>query len=682
MRTSGPFGTRCRPVRWVLSPAAMSGSEDPSTTSTLGRARVRGGFWGERLAMNRRDAISYQWEQLERTGCINNLRIAARVGQGFREGLFFSDSDAYKWLDAASRMLADDADTLLRQRVDELIGLLEAAQEPDGYLYTYNQILFPGERWANLQFEHEMYCLGHLIEAGVSHHEATGETRLLDLVRRSADLLVREFMDASPERVDGHEEIEIALLRLFRTTRQPSYLELARRLLERRGRVRGFWRLLLPQLLRTALRLRSMNERHKAYRAEHPEYVAAPRPHLNTPKIPRLTWPRLVADVLSGRNFQQNAPLRQQTVPVGHAVRFMYLETAAAMLACETADSSLRGTLERAWEHMVTRRMYVTGGLGSLPLIEGFGRDFELDPEVAYAETCAAIGCMLWNREMASLTGEPCYDDLFEWQLYNAASVGMGLDGRSYLYNNPLTCRGGIERVPWYLVPCCPSNLSRLWATLAHDVCRVTERGVFVAQYVGGETDTAWGRVAVESDLPWEGRVRLTLDPASDGETLLHMRLPSWADAHEVKLNGATISCETLPSNGCAAATACGYSPNGAKWLTLRRAWRRGDVVELALGMSIRVYRQDDRVPGCGGMVALARGPLVYCLESVDNAVDLFSIVVRSSNVELRQDDDRLGGIRKIVGVSSCGAEVTFVPYLVWGNRGPSRMTVFFRDSD
>ncbi len=642
------------------------------------RGTVDSGFWQARLAMNAQRAIDHQWRQLEATGCLDNFRLAAGRGEGVREGVFFSDSDAYKWLDAASRLLASDATPQLRQRVDELISLLEAAQTDDGYLYTYNQLLFPDERWRNLQLEHEMYCLGHLIEAGVSHFHATGETRLLALVRRAADLLVRQFTDAPDSQVDGHEEIEIALLRLYRTTGEASYRELARRLLERRGRSQPFYRLLLPQLWRTARRLIVAHRHSRAHHARHPEAARVRLPPANKPKIPLGTWPRLVADLLSGRNFQQHAPLRQQTVPVGHAVRFVYLETAAAMLCREDDDAPLRATLTQAWEHMVRRRMYVTGGLGSLPLIEGFGNDDELDPEVAYAETCAAIGSMSWNHEMACLTGEPRYDDLFEWQLYNAAGVGMGWTGDSYLYNNPLTCRGGISRVGWYLVPCCPSNLSRTWASLGSQVARGRGPNVWITQYLGATVQLDWGTVTIESELPWSGTVRLRLEPHAATESNLHLRLPAWATTHHLERNGAPETADSTSPSTTDSDTACGYTPTGARWLRLRRVWNRGDVLELRLDLALRFHRQSDRVPGCGGRHAVSRGPLVYCIESIDNGDDIFDLRLRADSFATAHDPTHFDGIEVLTARTVDGREVTLIPYMMWGNRGPSRMTVFF----
>lgn len=650
--------------------------------------RIDGGFWGQRLEMNARDAIGYQWQQLERTGCIDNFRIAAGLIDGCRTGLFFSDSDAYKWLDAASRILGSGNDgggeqsgiatVSLAQHVEELISLIAQVQSSDGYIYTYNQILFPGQRWVNLQLEHELYCLGHLIEAGVSHCRATNSQRLLDHARRSADLLVRDFMDASPADLDGHEEIELALIRLHRLTGDPPYLELARRFIDRRGCSRPFFRLVLPQILSTALRLRHAQRYRREYESTHPERARGALPSPNHPKIPHGTWLRLVADVLSGKNLQQHVPVHEQDVPVGHAVRFTYLETAATMLCRHSENLPLRRTLEQAWDHMVTRRMYVTGGLGSLPLIEGFGRDYELDPEVAYAETCAAIGSLLWNREMAGLTNEARYDDLFEWQLYNAASVGMAIDGRSYLYNNPLTCRDGIRRVDWYLVPCCPSNLSRLWATLGEHVCRVSDDQIEISQYFSSQVSVAWGTIRIESALPWTGTVQIELGPhAGSRELALVLRLPTWAGDVQMKLNEQPIAPDSISPASSAPASACGYTPHGARRAVIRRNWTKGDVLRVDFEMPIRFHRQDPRVPGCGGMLALSRGPLVYCLESVDNPGNIFDVHVQRESLVGAANPALLGGIRTITGGSTEGRPLTFIPYMLWGNRGPSRMTVF-----
>jgi DUF1680 family protein len=651
-------------------------------TSSLLTSRITGGFWGKRLEMNAREAIFYQCEQLEQSRCIDNFRIAAGQSDGFREGYFFADSDAYKWLDAASRILATAPDPKLNKLVDDLISLIESVQMPDGYLYTYNQIHFPGQRWVNLQIEHELYCLGHLIEAGISHHAATGETRLLDLVRRAADLLVRDFMDASPAYIDGHEEIELALIKLYRVTCEENYLELSRQLLERRGRIPFFPLHIFKEKSNYDKRVKIVNEQRAAYIAKHPEHAYFKLPKDNPSKKPPFAGIRQMLDQLSGKYFQQHTPVDKLTVPVGHSVRFGYLETAAAMLARETDDLELQQTLESAWERMVTRRMYVTGGLGALPFTEGFGRDYELDPEVAYAETCAALASMFWSREMALLTGRPRYDDLFEWQLYNAASVGIGMDGRSYFYNNPLACRGGLTRAGWYLVPCCPSNLSRTWASLGGYLYRETKSELTLQQYVTSAIQLDWGTLNVDSGLPWTGEIRLTFDLPQPHPTTLHLRIPSWTNHYSLTLNDSPLTPDHVTEAASIPATACGYSPLAARTLSITREWSPGDVLTLTLDMPLRLQHQHKRVPGCGGMDALSRGPLVYCIESVDNSLDLFSVKVNCESLKPVWGESLLDGIWKIIGETTDGKPLTFIPYMLWGNRGASQMNVFFRTSD
>jgi len=285
--------------------------------------------------------------------------------------------------------------------------------------------------------------------------------------------MVRELMDAGPAITDGHEEIELALVRLFRATGNESYVGLAERLVERRGRIKGFARLILQQNRSSGERSKRVKEMRQRYVEAHPNHTVCQLPPANVAKKSRGGHQRFLLNAPSGKMLQQHRHVRQQTVPVGHAVRFAYLETAIAMLYREKGDAKLLVASEKAGDRMVQRRMYVSGGVGSLPEIEGFGRDYELDPELAYAETCAAPGRLFWNWEMVLATRQARYSDLFEWQLYNAASVGMGLDGTSYLYNNPLLCRGGITRREWFQVPAalptCPSH-GRRWASICYPI--------------------------------------------------------------------------------------------------------------------------------------------------------------------------------------------------------------------
>jgi DUF1680 family protein len=646
------------------------------------QVKISGGFWQPRLEMNARQAIWHQWEQLERSRSIDNFRLLAEGKPGFREGWFFAGSDAFKWLDAASRIYAAYPSRRLAEQMDTFITLIEGAQAPDGYLYTYNQIHFPEVRWTNLQIEHELYCHGHLIEAAVSHYQATGRHRLLDVAEKAAGLMVREFLGGGPERTPGHQEIEIALVRLYRVTENAQYLDLAEQFVEQRGRVGWFAPLIYRQNQSVGRRSKLVAQRRVAYLEEHPEYAGFSLPAGNKAEKPPAIQLRYLLSALSGNYYQQHRPVREQRVPVGHSVRFAYLETAVAMLCQERGDESLLPALEAAWEHMVNRRMYVTGGIGSLPAIEGFGRDYELHPEYAYAETCAALGCMFWNWEMTLLTRQAKYADLFEWQLYNAASVGMGLGGDSYLYNNPLTCRGGVTRRAWYQVPCCPSNLSRTWAILGKYLYSVEPSDLWVHQYVGSAATVDLGtpvRIEVESDLPWVGRVRIAILPGSPAEFTLHLRIPSWAPEYSLWVNGKTIDPLPRPrEGGQAEQPASGYASQQAFYVPISRTWSPGDVVEIELAMPVVVRRAHPRVRGVQGRITLTRGPLVYCLESVDNpGLDLFGAGIDRASLTASASPDLLGGIWTLRGETAQGETFTAIPYYAWANRGESQMAVW-----
>jgi len=629
---------------------------------TARQVKITDSFWSPRLAVNAQKAIFHQWEQLEATRCIDNFRLAAGEKDGFREGWFFADSDAYKWLDAASRIHALHADPKLASLMDAFISLVARAQMDDGYIFTYNQIHFPNQRWVNLQVEHELYCHGHLIEAGVSHYEATSRKDFLDICIKAADLLVRDFLNTANDKTCGHEEIELALIRLYRVTGKEAYFELARQFVERRGRNSFFSLHLLKQFNSFNKRKAYVIELRKDYLAQHPEHKSFRLPGDNYTRQPRFSKLRHRINALRGFYAQQHTPVRKQTSPVGHAVRFGYLETAIAMLVREKPDESLLSTLKQAWERMVTRRMYITGGLGAVPGLEGFGSDYELDPEYAYAETCASIASLFWNWEMALITRNARYSDLFEWQLYNATNVGMGQNGDTYLYNNPLTVHHGVTRQGWYVVPCCPSNLSRTFADLGKYIYSFDENNIWIHQYISSETAVDGVKIQIESELPWSGKVKIYIKPETQKEFTIHVRKPSWTT--------------TSPKES----TASGYDPRQADYGTISRVWSAegGETLEFNFETSIQLRHAHPRVQGHAGKVAVTRGPLVYCLESVDNPdVDIFTAQLDPSSLRDEFIPDLLGGCVVIHGKTTDGKPLEFIPYFLWANRGESQMTVW-----
>jgi hypothetical protein len=645
------------------------------------QSKITGGFWQALLSINSHRAIHFQWQQLEKSGCIENFRICAGKSNKPRTGLFFSDSDAYKWLDAACRILRQDPQPDLQALVDGFVKLIQAAQADDGYLYTYNQILFPGSRWKNLQIEHELYCMGHLIEAGISHRQLAGQSELFSSILKMAELICREFHNSDWTMVDGHEEIEIALLKLAEETGQEKFRSMAEKFLFRRKAGRGYGLLFIRQAINSLHRMYQVAMLRKNASAMAPANEEFVLPARNQHKTPWRTWPRLIHSLLSGKYAQRDEAFNIGEAPVGHAVRFTYLETATAMLARQKGDTTLISAMETRWHRMVSRRMYVTGGIGSLPLIEGFGRDFELDPRLAYTETCAALGSLFWNREMALLTGNTRYDDLLEWQLYNAIAVGFGRDGCSYLYNNPLISAGQVHRAAWYDVPCCPSNISRTWASLGDYLYSAENNRITIHQYVTSEVKFDMGSpviIRVVSGLPWQGEIHVKFELNKKVDLELNLRYPSWAEDCELRMNGSDVQIGNGADGTRSFTAACGVEQKGRRHLEIKDTFADGDEVLIKFGMALKILHQDSRIRACRGLAALSRGPVVYCLEDCDNpGLTLPPRVIQDSLIVVEGNSD-FEGIPVVLGKSTEGIPVRFIPYYLWGNRGKSKMSVFF----
>jgi uncharacterized protein len=649
---------------------------------SLGSTAIDGGYWAERRAVNLERAILYQWERCEESGAVDNFRIAAGLKEGRRRGFFYADSDLHKWADAAARTLrsarsargaTSDASSRLEALLAEYVGLVTRAQEPDGYLFTYNQICFPGTRWKNLMIEHELYCLGHFIEAGVSLYEAEGRHDLLESAERAAALVAKEFRGGTSDRTSGHEEIEIALLRLYRITRKAAYLETARALLERRGRIRFFGFKFLAQLASQAFRSR------KAAAPPAPGEAAPASGFELGGNMGRLEPPlialRSLPVFLGGSYQQQDRPLRERPGPRGHAVRWAYLMTATAMLYAESGDESLLRAMGAAWGELVGSKMYLTGGLGSLPLIEGFGAPYELDNRYAYAETCAAIGSMLWNRELslavggpAAPSGEARFADLYEWQLYNAASVGISRGGDRYFYRNPLASDGEIARRPWFPTPCCPSNLSRLWADLDRQAFSLAEGALRVEQYFGASALLGEGSaICVESAFPWSGEVSIRVEAAAPMR--LFLRMPGWSSRCVLRVDGGRERrIERAPAEVFGEAR---FSSSSYEELSLEAGT---SLVELDFSMPVLALRAHPKARCDRGRAAIVRGPLVYCAEALDNlGLDLDTIVADPAAFEPAPFPSLGEGCVALTGPAR------LVPYFLWGNRGSGGMRVFLR---
>lgn len=637
---------------------------------------IRSPFWRRRQRDTAEAALLAQWHNLEAAGTIDNFRIAAGRRQGARRGLFFVDSDAWKWADAAARTLQLLDLPQVAGFLDELVDLAAAAQDADGYLFTFNQIHFPQTRWANLQVEHELYCHGHLIEAGIAAAALPRHAALFGVARRAADLLVRRFAAASPAETPGHPEVELALLRLADTTGDGRYAALAGRFLEQRGRSRAFGFRLAREFASHALRARSVVRRRAG--AGKIDYDARETLH---PDEGLGLLLRSLPTILSGRYQQQHAPLRQLRAPVGHAVRWGYLAAAGARFARRHGDAALHDSLLAAWRTMVREHAFASGGVGARAIVEGFAAPYALAQAAAYCETCAAIASVLWSAEMHHARPDAAFADLIEWQLHNAVAAGISLDGRRYLYRNPLESAAGMERRPWFHVACCPSNVSRTWAALGSLVAAAGARDVWLDQYWStGDLDlAACGpplRLRIDSDLPWHGRVVVHIEAAQPVDAALHLRIPAWSGPPSIRRDGEAMAL-ALP-RAEAAPTASGVSPFGSYYVTLPGPWHGMAQIELDLPMEVRLHRADPRVADCRGKVALSRGPVLYCLEAVDHPGMAIPGARLDATAPLALDvADDLDGCVTIAARTPAGAPLRFVPYFAWANRARGGMQVW-----
>lgn len=627
-------------------------------------------FWNHYVERVRERMLEYQYEQLEDSGCLDNFRIAADDADGEFEGFWFADTDAYKWIEAASYVLTTADDPDLEDRVDEVISLIEAAQAEDGYLNTWIAIEYPGKRWTNLSIGHELYCAGHLIEAAVAHHRATGEDSLLEVARAFADLIDEVFGPDGRQGVPGHEEIELALVKLYRVTGEDRYLDLASFFVEGRGE---------------ALEYEFEDTEDRAGSEE--------------------MWSAIESalfddEAYDGTYAQDHAPIREQETVEGHSVRAMYYFAAAADLVLETGDSELYEQLQDLWRNMTERRMYVTGGIGSTHHGERFTEDYHLPNRTSYAETCAAVGSVFWNHRMFQLSGDVQYPELVERTLYNGFLAGISRDATEFFYANPLEVgpdghaladenpdRFSNQRQGWFDCACCPPNAARLIASLGRYIyARATdEPAVYVNQFVGSEAaltvDDADVRLRQESALPWSGDVTLTVDAAEPTDFALRVRVPEWCTDVTATVAGESRSVD--PEEG---------------YIEVAREWDEAVELTVTFGMAPEQLVAHPAVDAASGNVALRRGPVVYCLEGVDHDRPLAQYAVpEDAAIEASHRSDLLGGVtvlegearvpdrgewsdvlyRRAAETERLDTSFTAVPYYAWANRDPGEMRVW-----
>ncbi len=639
-------------------------------------------FWSDYTERVQNVVIPYQYEALhdrapgaEPSGAVRNFRIAAGQAEGAFVGWVFQDSDVAKWLEAVGYSLQIRRDAELERRADELIDLIGAAQQPDGYLNTYFTIKEPGKRWTNLTDCHELYCAGHMIEAAVAYYEATGKDKLLRIMQRMIDHVETVF---GPEEgklrgYDGHQEIELALVKLYKLTGEERYLKLAAFFINERGREPNFLR-----------------EEWKS-RGRRGHFEPNVRQNLD------LSY------------FQAHKPVREQSEAVGHAVRAVYMYTAMADLARLTDDEQLRQACGRLWHNVTRTQMYVIGGIGSTHHGEAFTFDYDLPNDTVYAETCAAIGLIFFAQRMLLLEPKSEYADVMERALYNNVLGSMAQDGKHYFYVNPLevwpqACAHNpgkhhvkSERQAWFGCACCPPNVARLLTSLGRYIYTQHGDTLYANLYIGSELSAELGgaqvRIKQQAALPWSGDVSFEITADRAGEFALGLRVPSWSPDMTAAVNGEPVSFsrEDLEQ---------GY-------LILRREWADGDVVTVSLRMSTVLVYADARVRADAHKAAIQRGPLVYCAESIDNGEPISSLRLSQTAVfSERGADDLPGGaiavetqaLRSVTVSPDAGEEkaalygtvpprlepvrLTAVPYYLWGNRGTGEMAVWLTTSD
>ncbi|HUG11612.1 MAG TPA: beta-L-arabinofuranosidase domain-containing protein [Opitutaceae bacterium] len=638
------------------------------TALPLDQISLDHGFLADRARLVRETVIPWQWEALndripgaERSGCVHNLQVAAGEKVGEFHGLFWQDSDLAKWIEAASYRLGTHPNPALDAELDRTIATIAKAQRDDGYLNTYFQLVEPDKRWANLRDCHELYVAGHFIEAGVAHFEATGKRTLLDVVCKLADMIDQTF-GPQPDQIPGycgHEEIELALVKLARATGVRRYIDLAGYFISQRGRS--------PNYFEEEARRRGDKE---------------------------LPW-HMHHDGLA--TLQAARPVSELDEPVGHAVRMMYLLAAMIDLAVERSDVALAEQSRRLWKAIVGRHLYITGGVGSEPHGEKFCEPFDLPPDRAYAETCAGIGVVMCARRMLELELDGSHADVMERALLNNVLAGLALDGRTFFYVNPLEVVPAVakrrhdthlvktQRVPWFGCACCPPNVARLLASIGDYACSRVADGIALHLYFGGSVAIELGgtevRLAIRTRYPWEGRVEIEFESASVTEFTLHLRVPGWCRALLLEVNGVETRIEAVS----------GYA-------RVRRRWGRGDRIVLDLPMPVERVRADPRVTSAAGQVALQRGPIVYCVEEIDNGPILAALSLpRGATLEARFDSDLLNGCAVVEGeaLRTPAADALYsteapipvpvhfraVPYALWANRGEGEMRVWLRES-
>ncbi|HLF45262.1 MAG TPA: beta-L-arabinofuranosidase domain-containing protein, partial [Chitinophagaceae bacterium] len=605
---------------------------------SFAQVNITDNFWKpkiDKVATKTLAACIYQTEVA--TPRIRNFEKAARNEGEKHEGIFYDDSDVFKALEAMAYSLKTHPAAEMEKKCDEWIDKIAAAQQPDGYLNTWYTLKGLGERYTDMSM-HEDYNAGHMIEAGVAYFNATGKRKLLDVCIKWADHFDNLFGPGKRNWVTGHQELELALVKLYKVTKDEKYLKLADWLLSQRGKKLA-----------------------KGY-----------------------TW----TDWKDTAYAQDLLPVKEQKEITGHAVRAMYMYTGAADVAAQTGDADYIKAMRTVWEDVVFRNIYITGGIGSAGRNEGFSQDYDLPNEQAYCETCASVGMVFWNQRMNSLTGNAEYIDILEKSLYNAALDGLSLSGDRFFYGNPLASRGQHQRREWFGTACCPANIARLVASLGDYIYAKSVNSIYINLFAGSDTKVTMAKnevaIKMETNYPWDGNIRLNIDPVKKAKFDLYLRIPGWAKG-QTYTNGLyeyadfTATVITLKVNGIDQSV---RMENG--YMIIDREWKKGDVVEYNLPMQMNKIIAKPELQFNNNRIAIQRGPVIYCVEGADNNGNAWNLIIPPNTVFETTDhqilDEKVKAITALVPVvivSEDGASVktenkkiTAIPYYTWANRG------------
>ena len=575
-------------------------------------------FWSPRLRNHVINTLPVCIDQIEnQTGRMRNFENAANRA-GDHSGIFYDDSDVYKALEGIAYSLINNPDPELERMADEWIAKFAAAQEEDGYINTFYTLTGLEKRWSNMD-KHEMYCAGHMIEAAVAYYKATGKRELLDVSTRMADHMMEQFGPGKRAWVPGHEEIELALVKLSDVTGNSDYLDFAYWLLEQRGQGHG----------------------SKGGEGE---------------------WNPLY--------YQDQIPVRGLSSITGHAVRAMYLFCGMADVEALKKEAGYMEALDRLWDDVVLTKMYVTGGIGSSRQNEGFTEPYDLPNYDAYCETCASVGMVYWNARMNQLTGEGKYVDVLERSMYNGALAGVSLTGDRFFYVNPLASHGDHHRREWYGTACCPSQISRFLPSIGSYIYGTTDDALWVNLYVGSVTRVPvnGGEITLrqETSYPWDGEVILTVASLPKPmEKEVRLRIPAWCKSYGVAVNGEEINPVTIEK---------GY-------VVIPKQWKEGDEITLNMDMPVEMVASAPQVKENIGKRAVQRGPLVYCAEETDNNDFENLLLTKGTSFAPAFDKTVLGGVTVIDAVTD-DRVIRLIPYYAWDNREAGEMKVWINYSD